>query len=225
MQLIKPLVTFILLLSPFNSSADKPDGAVYLNGGESGSGVILAHGRGKHPRWLVVNPLRKGIHEKLGYHTLSLQMPTGYGDWKAYATGFPDAYKSIKQAISYLRDERGVRHVFLLGHSMGSRMSSAFVSKNPGHDLAGLIIIGCRNSGGDPLACDGNMRDVEIPVLDIWGGKDRKDSAAASERGGMVSEIYKQVEIPGANHRLEGYEDDLLEAVTSWLNNHLGNSD
>ncbi|MBT3063661.1 MAG: alpha/beta hydrolase family protein [Candidatus Thiodiazotropha sp. (ex Lucina pensylvanica)] len=220
MQMIKTLVTFVLLLSSFNSSADKPEGSVYLNGGENRSGVILAHGRGKHPRWLVVNPLRKGIREKLGYHTLSLQMPTGYSDWKAYATGFPDAYKSIKQAISYLRNERGVRHVFLLGHSMGSRMSSAFVSKNPGHDLAGLIIIGCRNSGGDPLACDDNMRGIEIPVLDIWGGKDRKDPAAAAERKGMVSDRYIQVEIPGANHRFEGYEDDLLDAVVSWLTNN-----
>ncbi len=38
-------------------------------------------------------------------------------------------------------NERGVSRIYLLGHSMGSRMSSAFVSTNPGHDLAGLIVI------------------------------------------------------------------------------------
>jgi hypothetical protein len=52
-----------------------PEGE-YLDGGLSKVCVVLAHGQGLSPNSQVVGPLRKGIHRELGYHTLSLQMPT-----------------------------------------------------------------------------------------------------------------------------------------------------
>lgn len=210
------LLSFLLAL-PFYASAGSPDDSVYIDGGDNKNGVILAHGKGKHPTWLVVDPLRKGLNNQLSYHTLSLQMPTGYSDWEAYAEGFPDAYQTITEAIAFLKNERGVSRVFLIGHSMGSRMASAFVSKNSNHGLAGLVVAGCRNNGGYPLSCEDNLQGVKLPVLDIWGGDNGKDSRSASERSGMVSDTYTQVEISGANHKFEGYEDELVDSVVSWL--------
>lgn len=210
------LISFLLAI-PFYSSAGSPDDSVYIDGGGNKNGVILAHGKGKHPTWLVVDPLRKGVNKQLGYHTLSLQMPTGYSNWKDYAEGFPDAYQTITDAIAFLTNKKGVSRVFLIGHSMGSRMASAFVSENSNHGLAGLIVAGCRNNGGYPLSCDENLQGVNLPVLDIWGGDNGKDSRAASERSGMVSDTYAQVEISGANHKFEGYEDELVDSVVSWL--------
>jgi len=217
MKKINTAIALVLLVLSFCANADKPDGSVYLNGGDSKNGLILVHGKGKHPTWLVVDPLRKGINEKLGYHTLSLQMPTGYSNWKDYAEGFPDAYNIIKEAISFMKNEKGVTRIFLLGHSMGSRMSSAFVSEDSNHRLTGLIVAGCRNNGGAPLSCDENLEGIDIPVLDIWGGNNGKDSNSASEREGLVSGKYKQVEISGANHKFEGYESELVDAVVDWL--------
>lgn len=208
---------FVWLSMPFSAFADIPDGSVYLDGGNSEHGLVLAHGKGKHPTWLVVNPVRKGVNEELGYHTISLQMPTGYSDWKDYADGFPRAYSTIEEAIAYLKNEKGVSNVYLFGHSMGSRMTSAFVSDNPNNGLSGLIVAGCRNNGGRPLACDQNLKGVTLPVLDIWGGKNGKDSKAASERRGMASASYTQVEISRANHKFEGYEGELVDAVANWL--------
>ncbi len=219
MYKLKIVLALILFTVAFYASAGSPDGAVYLDGGENKSAVILAHGKGKHPTWLVVDPLRKGINEQLGYHTLSLQMPTGYSHWEDYAEGFPDAYKTLKEAIAFFKNEKGVERVFLIGHSMGARMSSAFVSANNNHGLAGLVVAGCRNNGDPPLSCDHNLQGVDIPVLDIWGGNNGKDSRSASERNGMVSDTYVQVEIAGANHKFEGYEDELVDAVASWLTN------
>lgn len=197
--------------------ADRPDNSVYLDGGSSIYGLILAHGRGKHPTWLVVDPVRRGIHDELGYHTISLQMPTGYSGWKQYAEGFPDAYRTIEEAIAYLKNEKRVSKIFLLGHSMGGRMASAFVTEHPDSGLSGLIVAGCRNNGGVPLACDQSLDMVDLPVLDIWGGKNGKDSRAASQRASMVSSTYTQVEIPGANHKFEGREVELVNGVKNWL--------
>lgn len=217
MNKINIAIICVCMFLSFKVYADKPDGSVYLDGGDSKYALVLAHGKGKNPTWLVVDPVRKEINETLGYHTLSLQMPTGYSDWKDYADGFPQAYSTIEEAIAYLKEEKGVSHVYLFGHSMGSRMASAFVSEHPNHGLAGLIVAGCRNNGGRPLSCYQNLEGVELSVLDIWGGNNGKDSSAASERQALASDTYTQIEISGANHKFEGKEDELVEAVTDWL--------
>ena len=143
------LAMTVVLASPL-VVAEKPAGSKYIEGKGSEVAVILAHGRGKHPTWKVVNPLRKGVHRKLGYHTLSLQMPNESKKWNEYASDFPKAYEIIREGISFLRDEKGVSKIFLMGHSMGSRMVSAFVSNNPSESISGLIVAGCRNNGGFP---------------------------------------------------------------------------
>lgn len=200
-----------------NACATTPRTTLYLDGGQSTVGVVLAHGRNKHPAWLVVDPLRKGIHERLGYHTISLQMPAGLSDFRDYAATFPDAYDRIESAIRFLKKEKGVTRVYLIGHSMGGRMSSAFVADNAEHGLAGLIVAGCRNNGGVPFSCLASLRGKNIPVLDIWGGNDKQDISAAAERKVLLSSLYTQTEIPGANHRFEGQEQALLDAVVNWL--------
>lgn len=219
MKIVK--LAFVMLLLTFSAKvlAETPEDSVYLDGGESSKALILAHGKGKHPTWLVVDPVRKGVHEELGYHTISLQMPTGFSDWREYADGFPDAYQTFEQAISFLKKEKNVTHVYLFGHSMGSRMASAYLSDTSDGGVSGLIVAGCRNNGGRPLSCDQNLEGVKVPVLDVWGGNNGKDSRSAEERSGMVSDRYTQVEIVDANHKFEDSEDELVEAVVEWLKN------
>lgn len=211
------IMLMLLCLSMGGAVAGKPDGAVYLDGGDSKNGLILAHGKGRHPTWLVVDPVRKGIHQALGYHTLSLQMPTGYRDWKAYADGFPLAYSAIEAAIAYLKHEKGVTRVYLFGHSMGGRMASSYLAVSNDSGVAGLIVAGCRNNGRAPLSCAQNLLQLTLPVLDVWGGNNARDSRAASERRDMRSNTYTQVAIAGTDHTFNAREEQLIEAVATWL--------
>ena len=217
MNKIKAAIVILFAILSSSTFADIPDDSAYIDGGENKTGVILAHGRGKYPTWKVVDPLRNGINEKLGYHTLSLQMPNEDKHWKKYAPDFPDAYNTIKSGINFLKNEKGVTRIILMGHSMGSRMASAFVSETSDHNINGLIVAGCRNNGEGSLSCDENLKNVSIPVLDIWGGGNGKDTNSANDRESMVSPIYTQVEISGANHKFDDYEDDFVNAVVSWL--------
>jgi hypothetical protein len=100
---------------------------------------------------------------------------------------------------------------------MGGRMASAYVAGYPGSGLAGLIVAGCRNNGGVPLSCKQNLEGVGLPVLDVWGDKNDKDSRAAWDRRSMKSETYEQIAIAGANHKFEGEESALVRVVTQWL--------
>lgn len=214
--LITTLTTISIIISTF-AFASKPGNSEYLDGGDNKSALILAHGKGQYPTWKVVDPLRKGVHKQLAYHTLSLQMPNEDKKWKKYVDDFPEAYEMIREGIRFLKEEKGVTRIVLMGHSMGSRMASAFVSENPGQIKTGLIVAGCRNNGEEPLSCKENLQSVNIPVLDIWGGNNAKDSDAASDREEMVSKNYQQVEVSGANHKFEGYESMFVSSVVNWL--------
>lgn len=192
----------------------------YLDGGESKVGVILAHGRGRYPTWDVVNPLRKGIHKELGYHTLSLQMPTGNVGWKGYIDYFPDAYKRIQAAIDFLKKEKKVEKVYLMGHSMGSRMATGFLAEYPDSGVAGFIGAGIRNGGDVPLNSYQNLKTVTIPIIDIYGdGGDGVDNLHADRRAEFADERenYTQVFIKGADHLFSGYRRELVKAAVDWL--------
>ena len=191
---------------------------VYLDGKNSKVGIILCHGRGKHPTWLVVNPLRKEINRQLGYHTLSIQMPRLHGSWREYDSLFPESEQRIKAAIKVLKNEKGVEKVYLMGHSMGSRMATSFLANNPDSGVAGFIGVGIRNGGDVPLDSDENLRSVNIPILDVYGdGGDGKDAFDAEARSDMISKQYQQILIPGADHVFSGHEEKMTAAVFRWL--------
>ncbi|OOG25409.1 hypothetical protein B1C78_06755 [Thioalkalivibrio denitrificans] len=193
---------------------DAPDRSAYLDGGDSKVGVILLHGRGHHPTWKVVDPLRRGIHRELGYHTLSLQMPAANKPWREYAADFPRAYEEIEAGIAFLREKRNVETIYLMGHSMGS----AYLARHPDAPVAGFIGVGVRNRGGPPLDSNANLRMISLPVVDIYGdGGDGVDLQDARARSDMVSDRYKQVLIPGANHTFDRHERPMVQAAVAWL--------
>jgi len=68
-----------------------PIESIYLEGTDENVALILCHGQVKHPDWKVVDPLRKSVSDHLGWHTLSLQIPTPEVDWLEYTDVFPAA--------------------------------------------------------------------------------------------------------------------------------------
>lgn len=223
--LVLAFITLSLSCRPASIKTDNPyiPFNAYLDGGSSTVGVILCHGRGQYPTWMVVNPLRIGIHKALGYHTLSLQMPVDNVAWDMYGGLFPDAYKRIDAAIQVLQRQKGVKTIYLMGHSMGSRMATGYLSDNPQSKVAGFIGVGIRNSGEDPLDSLKNLqaalqKSPGLKVLDVYGdGGDGKDARHAQERSSLVSDRYRQLLIPGADHRFHFGEKEMVHAVINWL--------
>jgi dienelactone hydrolase len=162
--------------------------------------------------------LRKAINKQLGYHTLSSQLPGKDKDWHKYAEEFPRAYRGIQEGIDFLRKEKGVTKIYLMGHSMGSRMATAFIAEHPDSGIAGFIGVGVKNGGKYPLDSNSNLRKITIPVLDVYGdGGDGKDKIEAGVRSDMVSDRYRQVLIPKADHQFNTGEEEMVKAVVDWL--------
>lgn len=213
---------FFLVACDF--SPDLTDGPIvpapdeYQDGGDSTIGVILCHGRGQSPTWAVVDPLRKGINEQLGYHTLSLQMPKANIPWDEYGALFPDAYEKIETGINRLREQEGVETIYLMGHSMGSRMATAYLAYQSQAQVAGFIGVGIRNGGPTPLDSNANLNLIDLPVLDVFGdGGDGKDAEHAAARADMVSDQYTQKLISGADHLFINHEEQMISIVVEWL--------
>jgi predicted esterase len=211
---------FVALLAAAAAYAEMPKGE-FLEGKATKVGVILAHGHAGGPDAHVVGPLRQTINTELGFHTLSLQMPSLQGQksqelLQEYAPTFPDAYQRIQAAIDFLKKEKRVERVYLMGYSMGGRMTTAFLANNPDSGVKGFIGVGLVAGGEDPLNTNLNLRRVKIPVLDIYAEND-KDAMYAEKRKPFVSVKFKQVSIPGAKHDYRGYEDQVNAAAITWL--------
>jgi len=200
------LLTALLPLSLF--AVTLPEKALYLEG-KSDKGIILAHGKGMNPDFKVVKPLRLALNEDLAFHTLSLQMPTNHEDYEGYEAEQPKVDAMIDRASAFLH-ERGVRTVYLMGHSLGAGMTSGYLVSHPKAPIAGYIAVGCRGNRSKVISCNDNMPKIKVRVLDVWGRANEEDKKLAGPH-------YRQYGIAGANHVLDGAEGFFVDGVETWL--------
>ncbi|MDO8447273.1 MAG: dienelactone hydrolase family protein [Rhodoferax sp.] len=220
MQLFTRILLFLAAAISLSAAAQMPQGK-YLEARGSKVAVILAHGQGLDADSQVVSPLRKAIHTELGFHTLSLQMPTLPGQrspelFHAYASTFPDAYARIQAGIDFLKKDKGVERIYLMDYSMGGRMTTAFLANNPDAGIVGYIGVGLVAGGPEPLNTNMNLRKVKVPVIDIYAENDT-DAQFAANRKAFLSERFVQVPVAGAKHHYRGHEKQVVEAAISWL--------
>jgi len=196
---------------------------------QSKRGIILLHGRGVHPGWGFIDNLRVDLADG-GWHTLSLQMPILNPDiaFAEYRHTFPEAFARIDAGMQYLA-QRGVRRVFVIGHSTGAMISLAYVAERPAAPIAGIVAVGTSNDtdGGAYMQPAEMLAKITKPVLDIYGGNDspivletaanrRAAAAKANNRG------YVQERISGADHFFTAHYDALAAAINAWLGKRAG---
>lgn len=210
------LITSVLVgLAP--AAAQMPSGE-FLEVTGATTAVILAHGRAQGPDGQVVGPLRRAIAKDAGIHTLSLQMPVlATPDYLAYAATYPDAYKTLQSAVVFLRKEKGVKRIYVMGYSMGARMTTAFLAAQPVPEVVGYIGIGVLEGGGEPQDANLNIKKLTVPVIDLYADATPLDLSSAENRKALVGDRYKQVQIRGSNHSFRGYDSALAEATIAWL--------
>lgn len=176
--------------------------------------VILVHGVGVHPDHGVIGTLRVSLADA-GYTTLSIQMPVqkadaGVNDY--YPAVFPEAVERIGSAARWL-EAKGIRRIVLLSHSMGSWMSNVYYEETPAPPFAAWVCMGL--TGGY-----GGMRNVKVPVLDVYGEKDLPNVLRADWRRRMTIDSIagsRQVRIAGADHFYAGKEKELAATIDAFI--------
>jgi dienelactone hydrolase len=157
---------------------------------------------------LDITPFPSACQRCPGAKTLEL--------FEEYESTFPDAYARIQAAIDYLRMEKRVERIYLMGHSMGGRMTSGSFATHPDAPIVGYIGVGLLAGGKEALNTNLNLRKIKVPVIDIYAENDR-DAKSAEFRKPMISDRFVQVPVPGTKHDYHGYETFVADAVNGWL--------
>lgn len=95
-------------------------------------------------------------------------------------------------------------------------MTSVFLANHPDSDIAGFISVGSFAAGDEPVDTNSVLRNVRIPVLDVYA-EGNENARFAESRRRFFSKRFKQVAIPGANHDFIGHDDTVAAEVIGWL--------
>ncbi|MDH5355283.1 MAG: alpha/beta hydrolase family protein [Gammaproteobacteria bacterium] len=186
--------------------------------------LIVMHGTGVHPNWdQVIRPLRVALTE-YGWNTLSIQMPVlaNDADHDDYAVLFPEVVPRINAALSYLKSQ-GAEDIVLIGHSLGSLMTSYYLSRENDESIKGFVAIGMPGgSEHDAMNSLRTLKAVKGPVFDLFGSQDLPEVLSNRQQKKKIAEEagnndYRQLQVENANHFFDDREEALVKAVSDWL--------
>lgn len=136
---------------------------------------------------------------------------------EAYTVTLPEAVERLQLAVRYLKD-KGYRRIAIVSHNMGSRLSYAYMKRNP-------VEIDAWAALGMPSARDGHApaliySGIRAPVLDLYGANDLPQviAGAALRRVSLAGNAAsKQIVIAGSDHFFAGHERAMVNAVETFL--------
>ena len=183
---------------------------IYTEAKNAKGAIILAHGLGVHPDYGVIGELRTRLADA-GYTTLSVQMPILAAEAPAarYPVLFWEADARFAGALTFLR-RKHYDKVWLLSHSMGSRMANHYISAHPQVPLAGWISLSI--SSGDI----GPFKKIRFPVYDIYAENDLEAVVKGAPRRAETLKRVRgssQAMVFGADHYFGKKEKDLVSLI------------
>ncbi|NNF96740.1 MAG: DUF3530 family protein, partial [Halobacteria archaeon] len=195
--------------------------------GPARGAAIVLHGIGAHPDWPdVIHPLRTRLPES-GWATLSVQMPILLNEASGndYLPLLPEVSPRIDAAIDFLQAQ-GINNIVIIAHSLGTVMTSYYLSKQPTTEVRAFVGISMSEIGKNSRMSNVAMlKTITIPVLDIYGSLDeehvrdyaqqRQQSAASAN-----NQAFRQDVIKDANHFYNGKDGKLLEVIQAWISNY-----
>jgi len=183
---------------------------IYTEAPSAKGAIILAHGLGVHPDFGVIGELRTRLADA-GYTTLSVQMPILAADANParYPVLFWEADARFAGALTYLRKKRYDR-IWLVSHSMGSRMANHYISAHPQVPLAGWISLSI--SSGDM----GPFKKIRFPVYDVYAENDLDAVLKGAPRRAATLKGLKgssQTMLYATDHYFTKKEKDLVSLI------------
>jgi len=183
---------------------------IYSEAKNAKGAIILAHGLGVHPDYGVIGELRSRLAD-VGYTTLSVQMPILAAEAPAarYPVLFWEADARFAGALTYLRRKHYDR-IWLVSHSMGSRMANHYISAHPQVPLSGWISLSVSNGDLGPF------KRIKFPVFDVYAEKDLEPVIKGAARRAATLKGMKgssQTMVFGTDHYFAGKDKYLVTLI------------
>lgn len=175
--------------------------------------AIILHDKGAHPDR---KPLIHGLRTELPKHrwsTLALQMPLREPGAEAedYFALFVEATARLRAAISFL-ETKEYENIVIVGHGMGALMALQAQSALQ-DDIKALAAIDIPVTGNITTRAVKWIRQAELPVLDLLGGREIPNMAVSSAKRRLAAK-------DNAHYRQVSIHDDesmIVKRVYSWL--------
>jgi pimeloyl-ACP methyl ester carboxylesterase len=185
---------------------------IYTAAPKAQAGLVIVHGIGVHPDWGLINTLRTALADH-GYATLSVQMPVLAAEARAedYGATFGEAAERLQVAVDFLQ-ARGYQKIAIVSHSMGSRMTQAYLTSAPKAPINAWVCIGL---GGAE-----DFRHMTLPVLDLYGEHDLPAVLQGAQgRAASLKDVPRsqQVMAPQADHFFRNQQAELVRYVRDFL--------
>ena len=189
---------------------------IYTEAPDAKAGLVIVHGIGVHPDWGLIGRLRSALADH-GYTTLSVQMPVLAQEAKPeeYRSTFGEAGERLKTAVDFLR-AKGHKKIAIVSHSMGSRMTQYYLTREPSAPVNAWVCIG--------LAGEDDFRPMKLPVLDLYGENDLPAVLKGAERrAASIKDLQRsqQIMAPKADHFFNDHRTELERYVREFLNKSL----
>ncbi|HZT61889.1 MAG TPA: DUF3530 family protein [Burkholderiales bacterium] len=183
---------------------------IYTEAPSAKGAIILAHGLGVHPDYGVIGELRTRLAD-IGYTTLSVQMPVLAAEAPParYPVLFWEADARFAGAMTYLR-RKHYDKIWVLSHSMGSRMANHYISAHPQVPLAGWISLSI--SSGDI----GPFKRIKFPVYDVYAENDFDAVIKGAPKRAATLKNLKgssQTMVFGTDHYFARREKELVSLI------------
>ena len=136
--------------------------------------------------------------------------------------------EDFKNDLYKLIQHNGIESPILIGHGFGALSSLVYIEKEKVNSIDGVVLISLQNYTyiKPPINVLRLIEKIKIPILDIYGSLDFKESIdiapdrrLASKKSGNSQ--YYQVEINGADHYFNNMEDNLIDHIINWTDNLL----
>ena len=187
--------------------------------------AIIVHSMGSHPDWPeVIAPLRTRL-PKMGWATLSIQMPVLAPEetLSEYGKTVKPGRARLASAIQYLRKEKFL-NIVIIGHSFGAAIAAEFLANNKSSRVQAFVGISMQAQKflNPTLKLSKNIGEIEIPILDIYGSRDFTEviqQADGRKQAGRKQgrRNYQQVMIEGADHYFTDLDDIIAKRIRGWL--------
>jgi len=188
---------------------------------EKGS-VILLHDKGGHPDTKnVIRPLRIQLTD-YGWNTFSIQMPLNTSklvEKEDFQLFFQQANARLDSAITYLKDEKNQKTIFLVAYGENSSIVLDYMQNNPRRMVKGMVLIAMPSISEEITQ---KLEKIKLPILDIYGSEDydsvtlaAPQRQSAARRGGNI--FYAQRKLNFADHFFYTEINLLIKRVHSWM--------
>jgi len=189
---------------------------IYTAAPNAQAGLVIVHGIGVHPDWGLINTLRSALVDH-GYTTLSVQMPVlaAEANPEDYRSTFDEAAERLKIAMDFLQ-AKGYKKIAIVSHSMGSRMTHAYLTREPSAPIRAWVCIG--------LGGEDDFRHMTLPVLDLYGENDLPAVLqGAQKRAASIKDLPRsqQVMAPQTDHFFNNQQTELVRYVRDFLDKAL----